>query len=241
MEAKAKILIVEDDDNMGYLLKENLKVHGYDTVLRTDGELGWKTYDDEGDFDLCILDVMLPKKDGFNLAKQIKRRNPQVPIIFVTAKSMMQDKVMGFEMGGDDYITKPFSSQELLLRVKAVLKRSKPGAETTPVKNKFSLGQYNFDYLNRSLEFDSKSKRVSAKEADLLRLFCQSPNQLLNRQVILKTVWGEDDYFTSKSMDVYLTRLRKMLREDPNIEIQNVHGIGYKMVVNNEVEEESQK
>lgn len=233
---KGKILLVEDDQNMGFLLKENLKIHGYESTICYDGESGLEAFEKEK-YDLCILDIMLPKKDGYNVAKGIRKINPTVPIIFLTAKSMLQDKLMGFELGGDDYITKPFSAQELILRVKAIMKRAKPGSESVQLKSKFYIGDYFFDYQNRYLHYKKEKHRLSAKEAELLKVFAQNTNKLVNRQVILKTVWGHDDYFTAKSMDVYMTKLRKLLKNDPKLKIQNVHGIGYKMIENEEEEQ----
>jgi len=231
MNDKTRIMLVEDDENMGFLLRENLRSNGFDAQLFKDGESAEDAFTESDSFDLCVLDVMLPKKDGFNLAKSIRKINPGVPIIFLTAKSLEQDRVMGFELGADDYMTKPFSAQELILRIKAILKRINPNALKIEQTTQYKVGKYDFDYLSRLLSLDGENKKVSAKEADLLKIFCENQNQLLNRNVILKTVWGDDDYFTSKSMDVYLTRLRKLLKEDPRIELQNVHGVGYKMVI----------
>lgn len=230
MEEKAvKILMVEDDPHLGYLLKENLESKGFQVHLCTDGEQGYQAFNDF-QFGLCILDVMMPKKDGFTLARDIRRKDEQIPIIFLTAKSMQADRLQGFELGCDDYVTKPFSAQELLMRIRAILKRS-AGAMRPDMPGEFgSIGRYTFDYANRLLMIEDETRKLSTKEAELLKLFAENLNALINRKIILTAVWGNDDYFTSKSMDVYLTRLRKILRKDPQLEIQNVHGTGYRLV-----------
>lgn len=229
MEAGTTILMVEDDPNLGYLLKENFKGKGIDIHLCTDGEAGYEAFLNY-QFSLCILDVMLPKKDGFTLAREIRRKDDNIPIIFLTAKSMDDDKITGFDVGGDDYVTKPFSAQELYMRIKAVLKRSTAPQHINTTAS-WQLGKFVFSYTDRILSADNYQKRLSTKEADILKLFAENRNTLIHRKDILLNVWGVDDYFTSKSMDVYLTRLRKLLREDPALEIQNVHGTGFKLIV----------
>ena len=230
MESELKILLVEDDPNLGYLLVENFKTKGIDVHLCADGEAGYNAFNDYK-FSLCILDVMMPKKDGFTLARDIRRKDENIPIIFLTAKSMDVDKITGFDIGADDYVTKPFSAQELYMRIKAILKRS--SATNTSVTNQESwqLGKFQFNHFERTLSNNGQQKRLSSKEADMLKYFAENSNNLVNRKDILLKVWGTDDYFTSKSMDVYLTRLRKLLKEDAAIEIQNVHGTGFKLIV----------
>jgi DNA-binding response OmpR family regulator len=229
MEAGTTILMVEDDPNLGYLLKENFKSKGLDIHLCTDGEAGYEAFLNY-QFSLCILDVMLPKKDGFTLARDIRRKDDNIPIIFLTAKSMDDDKITGFDVGGDDYVTKPFSAQELYMRIKAVLKRSSVPQNVSTTAS-WQLGKFLFSYTDRILSSEGYQKRLSTKEADILKLFAENRNTLIHRKDILLNVWGVDDYFTSKSMDVYLTRLRKLLRDDPALEIQNVHGTGFKLIV----------
>jgi DNA-binding response OmpR family regulator len=232
MEEGTVILMVEDDPNLGYLLKENFKSKGIDIHLCTDGEAGYEAFLNY-QFSLCILDVMLPKKDGFTLARDIRRKDDNIPIIFLTAKGMDDDKITGFDIGGDDYVTKPFSAQELLARIKAVLKRSKhnQNGAAANANSSWQLGKFAFSYTDRILSAEGYQKRLSTKEADILKLFAENKNVLIHRRDILTNVWGVDDYFTSKSMDVYLTRLRKLLRDDPALEIQNVHGTGFKLIV----------
>src|SRR5690606_715909 len=182
-------------------------------------------------FDLCILDVMMPKKDGFAVGREIRKTNVTVPIIFATAKSMMEDKTEGFTLGGDDYITKPFRIEELLLRINALLKRSRVEANARPEEESvFQIGRYEFDYPSQVLRIDGNEQKMSGKEAELLRLLCLHANQLLAREEALLTIWNNDNYFTGRSMDVFLSKLRKYLRDDPNVEILNVHGKGYRLV-----------
>jgi DNA-binding response OmpR family regulator len=226
------ILMVEDDINLGLLLKENFTARGYQVHLSRDGEDGWQVFRKK-EFDLILLDIMMPKKDGFSLAKMIRKENIRVPIIFLTAKNFEEDKIEGFNSGCDDYITKPFSAKELQLRIDAVLKRTAPYQPTVQENKKtvLSIGKFKFDYDNRLLADGDNTRRLSTKEAELLYVLSSNMNTLLNRSAILKRVWSNDDYFTAKSMDVYLTRLRKLLKSDPAIEIQNVHGTGYRMVL----------
>jgi len=223
-----KVLIVEDDKNMGYLLTENLKMSGYNPWLSKDGQDGLRQFL-ENKYALCILDIMLPKKDGFELARSIRKTDPDVPIIFLTARDMEEDKIEGFKAGCDDYITKPFSIEELLLRIKVILKRT--DKEAFPEEQAvYKIGGYQFNHIDRILSTNNNSFQLSAKEADLLRLFCLSKNKTITRSWILKSVWGKDDYYVSKSLDVYLTKLRKYINEDVNLEIQNIHGYGYKLI-----------
>ena len=222
------ILIVEDDDNLGYLLRENLESRGFLVSTCTDGRQGIRMFNQQL-FQLCILDVMLPHKDGFTLAREMRQLNENVPIIFLTSRSMELDKIKGFEIGCDDYITKPFSFMELLLRVNAVLKRTV--SNDTKVKtDTFNIGEYTFYYPKRTLVYPDKTeKTLSVKEAELLKVFCEKENELVHRQFLMNKVWNNDDYFIAKSMDVFITRLRKLLKNDPDVEIQNIYGTGFKL------------
>ena len=229
--SKNRILLVEDDPNLGSLLQEYLQVKNYDVSLARDGEAGLQAYQ-EGEFDICIFDVMLPKKDGFTLAKDIRATDSAIPIVFLTAKGMIEDKTQGFGVGAGDYLTKPFSMEELLLRLKAVLKRSNLAkVETEASKDLFVIGSFTFDYSTRNLSREGETKRITSRESELLRLLCMKMNELLPREEALKLIWGDDSYFNARSMDVFITKLRKYLRPDPSIEIMNVHGTGYKLIV----------
>lgn len=227
--AKANILLVEDDRNMAFLIHENLKAGEYGVKICNDGESALKHFRQE-DYSLCILDVMLPKMDGFTLARAIRKVNERIPVIFLTARNMIQDKEAGFSLGADDYITKPFNIRELLLRIEAILKRTGNGGDAKSFEEK-TMGIYRFNYMTRQLKTDHKVHKLSGKEAELLQIFLENRNRLLPRQTILRSVWGDDNFFTAKSMDVYLTRIRKLIKGDPNVELQNVHGIGYKFIV----------
>ncbi|MBC7616131.1 MAG: response regulator transcription factor [Pedobacter sp.] len=228
-----KILLVEDDPNLGLLLQDYLQLKGkFDIVLCVDGEEGLKAFS-KHNFDLCILDVMMPKKDGFTLGKEIRKANAHVPIIFATAKAMMEDKASAYDLGGDDYITKPFRIEELLLRINALLKRvSKDNIAAEPVQTQFEIGKYAFDYTTQLIQFNGKQQKLSTKEAELLQLLCLKKNTVLTREEALLSIWHDDNYFNGRSMDVFLSKLRKYLREDPKVEILNVHGKGYKLLVN---------
>jgi len=226
-----RILLVEDDPNLGTLLEEYLKLKGnYEVTLCTDGEEAIRAFHNQP-FDLCILDVMMPKKDGFTVGREIRKSNPHIPIIFATAKSMMEDKTEGFTLGGDDYITKPFRIEELLLRIKALLKRTRSGPDdSTTEATVFQIGNYEFDYPSQVLRINGKEQKMSGKEAELLRLLCLHANRLLEREEALLTIWNNDNYFTGRSMDVFMSKLRKYLKEAPDVEILNVHGKGYRLV-----------
>ena len=229
-----KILLVEDDPNLGMLLQDYLQLKGkFDVVLSKDGEEGLKAFTHEP-FDLCILDVMMPKKDGFTLGREIRRINSSVPIIFATAKTMIEDKSEAFNLGGDDYITKPFRIEELLLRINALLKRvSDPDKKDSLASaTHFNVGRYQFDYTAQLISFEQKQQKVSTKEAELLRLLCLKKNEVLTREEALISIWHDDNYFNGRSMDVFLSKLRKYLKDDPSVEIINVHGKGYKLLVN---------
>lgn len=226
-----KILLVEDDPNLGMLLQDYLQLKGkFDVVLCKDGEEGLRTFTADR-FDVCILDVMMPKKDGFTLGKEIRKIDAAVPIIFATAKTMIEDKSEAFNLGGDDYITKPFRIEELLLRINALLKRVDPDKkERQEQPASFSIGRYNFDYTAQLIIDDQKQQKVSTKEAELLRLLCLKKNEVLTREEALISIWHDDNYFNGRSMDVFLSKLRKYLKDDPKVEIINVHGKGYKLL-----------
>jgi DNA-binding response OmpR family regulator len=226
MHNNRKILLVEDDPSLGFVIKDNLLIRGYDVTLCIDGEQGFTIFS-EYDFNLCILDVMLPKKDGFTLARNIREKNKDVPILLLTAKSMTEDKLEGFQCGADDYITKPFDFEELLCRVEVFLRRG----YTTTNDKQFSIGQFEFDYTNLSLKVHNNEKFLTQKEADILRLLFLNRGRVLKREEILTQVWGDDDYFMGRSMDVFISKLRKYLKDDPNIEIVNIHGNGFRLVV----------
>lgn len=230
-----KILLVEDDPNLGMLLQDYLQLKGkFDIVLCVDGEEGLRAFNKQT-FDLCILDVMMPKKDGFALGKEIRKVNESVPIIFATAKAMMEDKASAYDLGGDDYITKPFRIEELLLRINALLKRASAVKDTKaaePVQSQFQIGSYTFDYTTQLIQHNGQQQKLSTKEAELLQLLCLKQNAVLTREEALLSIWHDDNYFNGRSMDVFLSKLRKYLREDPKVEILNVHGKGYKLLVN---------
>lgn len=229
-----KILLVEDDPNLGLLLQDYLQLKGkFDVVLCTDGEEGLRSFSKQS-FDLCILDVMMPKKDGFTLGKDIRKANAQVPIIFATAKTMLEDKAAAYDLGGDDYITKPFRIEELLLRINAMFKRvaNKVDSNDESAETQFSIGQYHFDYTTQIITNNDLQQKLSTKEAELLRLLCLKKNTVLTREEALLSIWHDDNYFNGRSMDVFLSKIRKYLKDDPSVEIINVHGRGYKLLIN---------
>jgi len=232
-----RILLVEDDQNFGDVLKSYLEMHDFDVTLATDGVEGLELYHND-EYDLCIFDVMMPKKDGFTLAREIRESDSEMPIIFLTAKNLKEDVLEGFKIGADDYISKPFNSEELLLRIKAILKRSKKVSDLEDDQKEFDLGKFHFNYPLRILSYAENGKeakeKLSPKEAHLLRLFCLRKNDVLSRSEALTKIWGEDNYFTARSMDVFVTKLRKYLKKDPNIEIVNIHGNGFRLLVEGE-------
>lgn len=233
-----KILLVEDDQNFGDVLRSYLDMNNYAVTLATDGEMGLDKFK-QGAYDLCILDVMMPKKDGFSLARDIRDADADIPIIFLTAKTMKEDVLQGFRIGADDYITKPFSSEELLVRIQAVLKRAQKGSDQREEQREFTIGKYTFNHPLRMLTFHAAASeqqwKLSPKEADLLRLFCIYLNDVTPRSEALKKIWREDNYFTARSMDVFVTKLRKYLALDPSIEIVNIHGNGFQLLVKDAV------
>lgn len=230
MNKKRRILVVEDDPNLGDLLAEYLTAKGFNTTLSKDGSAGLNTFQ-TSDFDFCVLDVMMPVMDGFTLAKSIREIDKSVPILFLTAKSMKEDKIEGFELGADDYLTKPFSMEELLLRIKAIFRRLEQGGGVLKKNNTYQVGKYLFNFDTQELALGEKSQKLTSKENELLKLLCANVNQVLDRSVALKEVWGDDSYFNSRSMDVYITKLRKHLKLDAQLEIVNVHGKGFKLMV----------
>ncbi len=230
MTAKTKILLVEDDPNFGSVLKNYLELNEYDVKLAIDGFVGYEQFV-AGKFDICILDVMMPKKDGFTLAKEIREKDEHVPIIFLTAKTMKEDMLSGFQVGADDYITKPFDSEVLLYKLKAILKRT-VDKNHDPSQKEFDLGQYHFNFDHRTIAKNGESQKLSPKEAELLRMLCIYKNELLPRQKALKEIWGDDNYFNARSMDVFITKLRKYLKEDTSLDIINIHGKGFRLIDN---------
>src|SRR5882757_7856879 len=227
-----KILLVEEDPNLGLLLQDYLQLKGkFDVILCKDGDEGLRTFT-KHTFDLLILDVMMPKKDGFTLGKDIRKINAEVPIIFATAKGMIEDKTQAFNLGGDDYITKPFRIEELLLRINALLKRVNNTEKSEEKQSHFKVGRYEFDYTNQMISIGDSHQKLSTKEAELLRLLCLRKNEVLTREEALLNIWHDDNYFNGRSMDVFLSKIRKYLRDDPSVEIINVHGKGYKLLVN---------
>jgi len=235
-----KILLVEDDQNFGDVLRSYLEMHDYEVTLATDGAEGLESYS-QGEYDLCIFDVMMPKKDGFTLAEEIRQQDEDMPIIFLTAKTMKDDVLKGFRIGADDYITKPFNSEELLYRIQAILKRSQTKADPREEIKEFNIGKYHFNYPLRILTYDpdgpeEEENKLSPKEAQLLRMFAMYMNDILPRSEALTKIWGEDNYFTARSMDVFVTKLRKYLKKDENIEIVNIHGNGFQLLVKAEEE-----
>ena len=228
-ETNVKVLLAEDDENLGTLLREYLIAKGLKTDLFVNGELALEGFK-KNKYDLCILDVMMPKMDGFTLAREIKKINAKVPFIFLTAKSLKDDVIEGFTLGADDYMTKPFSMEELLLRIKAILRRTNSNSASESNET-FIIGDYEFDSQKQILKYGDKEQKLTTKESDLLRLLCNNMNNVLERNFALKTIWQEDSYFNARSMDVYITKLRKYLKGDSSIQILNIHGKGYKLIV----------
>ena len=227
---KASILLVEDDQNLGFVIQDALKRKGYAVHLCRDGKEGLK-YFNEHPYDLCVLDVMLPHKDGFSLAEDIRMVNALVPIVFLTAKSQTEDRIAGFKAGGDDYLTKPFSHEELILRIEAILRRTQGKEDDPRERDRFELGDYTFDHRNLMLSHPSEERKLTKKEAEVLRLLCLHADQVLPRELVLNMVWGDDTYFLGRSLDVFISRLRKYLKLDPKVQIVNVHGVGFKLVI----------
>ncbi len=226
---ETKILLVEDDQNLGQILQEYLDVKGFDTTLCRDGKSGLKAFK-ANLYDLCIFDVMMPIMDGFSLAEEVRKSDKAVPIMFLTAKSMKEDAIKGLKIGADDYVNKPFSMEELLLRIKAIMRRTKRGENTPPEPTKFKIGNFAFDFDTQVLKDGAGEQKLTSKEAELLRMLCLNKNQTLERSKALKQIWHDDNYFNSRSMDVYITKLRKYLKTDERLQIINVHGTGFKLI-----------
>ena len=224
---KIKILLAEDDENLGSLLKEYLNAKGYETELFSNGNKAYRGFIKKY-FDICLLDVMMPEKDGFTLAKEIRQINSDIPILFLTAKSMKEDVLEGFSIGADDYMTKPFSMEELLYRIEAILRRTKQ--ESLQENRTCQIGQYLFNTQNQFLQKGNNKKKLTTKESELLKLLYNNKNKVLERNFTLRTIWIDDNYFNARSMDVYITKLRKYLKDDPSIQIINVHGKGFKLI-----------
>ena len=228
MENKLHILLCEDEESLGMLVREYLQAKGYDAELYLDGEAGYKAFV-KGKYDMCLLDVMMPKMDGFTLARELRSINSEVPIMFLTAKNLKDDILEGFKLGADDYLTKPFSMEELVYRMEAILRRVK--ARSRQMATRYQLGRFTFDTQRQLLSIDDKSTKLTTKESELLTMLCTHMDDILERDLALKTIWIDDNYFNARSMDVYITKLRKHLKDDPNVEINNVHGKGYRLVV----------
>ncbi len=229
MDNKIKILLAEDDENLGLLLKEYLVAKGYETDLFPDGETAYHGFM-RNQYQLCLLDIMMPKKDGFSLAKDIRMVNADIPIIFLTAKNLKEDVLEGFKLGADDYMTKPFSMEELIFRIEAILRRMSSDNQRND-QSVFQIGKYTFDSRKQLLIIDNNEIKLTTKESELLRLLATNANKVLERNYALKAIWIDDNYFNARSMDVYITKLRKHLKEDPSVEIINVHGKGYKLII----------
>jgi DNA-binding response OmpR family regulator len=223
---KISILLAEDDQNLGFLLKEYLEMENFNVTLCRDGEEAEETFLRTPNFDICILDVMMPKKDGFTLAKNIKMHNTAIPILFLSAKGLKEDKIEGFGLGADDYITKPFDEEELVLRIKAILKRTSHSKEEN-TQTVFEIGKYIFDYERHELIFNGQVRRMTSRESDILRLLILRKDNVLKREDALIAIWGENDYFHGRSFDVFITKLRKYLKDDPTLKIENIHGVGF--------------
>lgn len=228
--SKAHILYVEDDESLRFVTLDNLELSGYQVTFCEDGQKAMDVIRSGQKFDLCILDVMLPEVDGFDLAKAIRERDEQVPIIFLSAKSMKQDRIHGLSIGADDYMTKPFSIEELLLKIEIFLRRSR-GVTVKSADQPVMIGKYYFDYKNLSLSAEGYAETLTQKEADLLKLLFEHRNQVIKRSFILETIWGKDDYFLGRSLDVFISRLRKYLNLDESIKVENIHGVGFKFRV----------
>lgn len=230
---KTRIMLCEDEESLGMLVREYLQAKGYDTELYLDGEAGYNAFTSEK-FDVCLLDVMMPNMDGFTLAREIRALNAEVPIIFLTAKNLKEDEAEGFKIGADDYFIKPFSMDRLVMRIEAIMRRVK-GPEQKVVTH-YQLGRFVFDTQRQLLTIDDEQTKLTTKESELLSMLCMHANHIMERELALKTIWTDDNYWNARSMDVYITKLRKLLKADPSIEINNVHGKGYRLIVPNMLE-----
>ena len=228
MDEKINVLLAEDDQNLGTILKSYLEAKGFRTTLCDNGKIALEAFK-KNEYNFCIFDVMMPVMDGFTLAKEVRKLDKKVPLLFLTAKTMQEDKLEGFELGADDYITKPFSMEELLVRLKAILRRSNM-EDSKHVNHIYKFGKYSFDYDHQQLSIGKKHEKLTSKEAELLKLLCDNLNEVLDRTVALNKIWYDDSYFNARSMDVYITKLRKFLKDDSSVELINVHGVGFKLV-----------
>ncbi len=226
---KIKLLLVEDEVVLGNIVKESLETRDFEVTYCTDGEKGWQAFQRERP-DICVFDIMMPTKDGFSLTKEVRLIDPIIPIIFLTAKSQLQDLIKGFELGANDYIKKPFSMEELIVRIKSLLKHQKTVQRIQP-QTQWALGQFNFDSTKQLLTHHQIEKRLTHRESEILQLLCENQNKVLERKAVLLKLWGDDSFFNARSMDVFITKLRKYLKLDTSIEIVNIRGIGYKLIV----------
>ncbi len=226
---KINVLLAEDDKNLGTILKSYLEAKGYPATLCVNGQEAFVEFN-KNEYNFCIVDVMMPVKDGFTLAKEIRSIDKKVPILFLTAKSMKEDKLKGFEIGGDDYLTKPFNMEELLARMEAILRRSANEEKKGPEGDTYKLGKLEFNFVRQILSAGKEEVKLTSKESALLKLLCQNLNEVVDRSVALNKIWFDDSYFNARSMDVYITKLRKYLKMDPTVELINVHGVGFKLV-----------
>jgi len=224
-----KILLAEDDSNLGILLRNYLNVKQFETTLAVDGKEALDLFKRD-EFDICILDIMMPEIDGITLAKEIRKAKPEIPVIFLTAKNLKEDIIEGFRSGADDYITKPFSMEELIYRIEAIMRRVSDPAEVKKLDT-YDIGEYRFDSLKQLLTFRNQTMKLTTKESELLELLCRHKNEVMERNYALKAIWIDDNYFNARSMDVYITKLRKYLKKDPSVKILNVHGKGYKLLL----------
>ncbi|WP_138482397.1 response regulator transcription factor [Dyadobacter bucti] len=225
---KKKILYVEDDPNLAFATKDNLEEYDYEVVHAVDGKQALDFFGKDH-FDICVLDIMLPKMDGFTLAEKIRSADSQVPILFLTARALQEDKIKGLKLGADDYVTKPFSIEELKLRIDVFLRRSKSD-QPVPVKvNSSQVGKYAFDFQKLTLTIDETRQNLTFREAEVLKYLAERTDQVIRRDELLKAIWGDDDYFMGRSLDVFISRLRKYLSGDPDIRIDNIHGVGFRM------------
>lgn len=228
MEAKARILYVEDDETLGFVTRDNLEQNNYQIDHHLDGKSGLKAFEKKG-YDLCLLDVMLPEMDGYQLAEEIRKHNSEIPILFLTAKSLKEDRIHGLQLGADDYITKPFSIEELILKIEVFLKRKYIATAGT---DEYKIGTFTLDYKNLKLKGADSESNMTQKEADLMKLLIENKGNTLRREDILKKLWGENDYFLGRSMDVFISRLRKYIKPDDSLTIENVHGVGFRLIEN---------
>ena len=228
---KIKVLLAEDDPNLGMVLKTYLEAKNFEVTLTKNGDEAYHAFM-KNSFNICLFDIMMPIKDGYTLAREIRANDKKIPILFTTAKSMQQDVLEGFDSGADDYITKPFSMEELLVRMKAIIRRSHPELLGENAQDLFTIGKYSFEYTRQILTINGEPQKLTSKEADLLKLLCERKNDVLDRSYALTKIWNDDSYFNARSMDVYITKLRKYLKHDTEIELMNVHGVGFKLVVN---------